>query len=177
MKTATARATAPSDPLDRQRDDDTSNDRYGGRVSDAAVTQILDVLAANGHRITRPRRIMTTAMLSMPDHFTPIELAAAVSTDHPEIAESTIYRFLDTLTELEIVEHGHLAHGPAVYHVHPVADHVHLVCSGCEAIIEVPSADFRAHTSGLLDRYGFAARPRHFALEGLCRVCRDADPE
>ncbi len=144
-------------------------------MSDADVTQILDVLAANGHRITGPRRILATAMLSMPDHFTPIELADAVSADHPEIAESTIYRFLDTLTELDIVEHGHLAHGPAVYHVQPVPDHVHLVCSDCETIIEVPAADFRAHTKGLLDRYGFAARPRHFALEGRCRACQAAD--
>ncbi len=135
------------------------------------VTSILDVLATHGHRITAPRRQITEAMLGLADHFTPAELAAAVSADHPDIAESTIYRFLDTLSELDIVEHGHIAHGSAVYHVQPVNDHVHLVCVQCETITEAPTAEFDELTAGLRDRFGFTPRPRHFALEGLCSDC------
>lgn len=137
------------------------------------LDDILDRLSARGHRITAPRRQITAAMLSLPDHFTPAELAEAVNADHPDIAESTIYRFLETLSELDIVEHGHIAHGSAVYHVQPVEDHVHLVCVRCSAIIEAPTAEFDQLTSGLRDRFGFTARPRHFALEGICRGCHE----
>ncbi len=144
-------------------------------MADTDLTSILEVLTANGHRITGPRRQITAAMLRLPDHFTPADLAEAVNADHPDIAESTIYRFLDTLSELDIVEHGHIAHGSAVYHVQPVSDHVHLVCLQCSTITEAPTAEFDALTRGLRDRFGFTPRPRHFALEGLCAVCSEAN--
>lgn len=117
---------------------------------------------------------MTRRMLEMPDHFTPADLASAVHRNHPEIAESTIYRFLDTLSELDLVEHGHLAHGAAVYHVHPVPEHVHLVCNHCNQIIEAPLEEFDALTEGLRARFGFTPRPHHFALEGVCHSCQAA---
>ncbi len=139
------------------------------------LSSILDVLTTSGHRITAPRRQITAAMLELPDHFTPAQLAAAVKADHPEIAESTVYRFLETLSELDIVEHGHIAHGSAVYHVQPVADHVHLVCVRCETITEAPTVEFDELTKGLQKRFGFTPRPRHFALEGICSSCSQAD--
>ncbi len=137
------------------------------------LESLLDVLATHGHRITGPRREIARSMLALPDHFTAADLAEAVGVAHPEIAESTIYRFLDTLSELEIVEHGHLAHGSAVYHVLPVADHVHLVCIHCSGITEAPVAEFDELTTGLQERFGFTPRPRHFALEGVCSACAD----
>lgn len=141
-------------------------------MASSDLDTILEALAANGHRITEPRRAMTRQMLQLPDHFTPADLAAAVHNDHPEIAESTIYRFLDTLSDLELVDHGHLAHGAAVYHVHPVPEHVHLVCSQCHQIIEAPLDEFDTLTQGLRDRFGFTPRPHHFALEGICDSCQ-----
>ncbi|MEZ5228620.1 MAG: transcriptional repressor [Acidimicrobiales bacterium] len=137
------------------------------------LASILELLSNNGHRITTPRRQIAEAMLALPDHFTPADLADAVKVDHPEIAESTIYRFLDTLSELDVVEHGHIAHGSAVYHVQPVADHVHLVCVQCSSITEAPTAEFDAATRELRERFGFTPRPRHFALEGICSACVD----
>ncbi len=112
-------------------------------------------------------------MLALHDHFTAADLAAAVAADHPEIAESTIYRFLDTLGDLDLVEHGHIAHGASVYHVQPVNDHVHLVCVRCRNITEAPTEEFDQLTAGLRDRFGFTPRPQHFALEGICDACRD----
>ena len=143
----------------------------------SALDQILQALSESGHRITEPRRVMTQRMLDMPDHFTPADLASEVHRDHPEIAESTIYRFLDTLSELDLVDHGHLAHGAAVYHVHPVPEHVHLVCNRCHQIIEAPLEEFDRLTEGLRTRFGFTPRPHHFALEGVCRDCETAPSE
>ncbi len=64
--------------------------------------------------------------------------------------ESTVYRFLDELERLGVVDHVHLGHGPAVYHLASDAHH-HLVCDRCGAVEEVPEAlfaDLRAAAAG-----------------------------
>ena len=57
----------------------------------------------------------------------------------PDIAISTIYRTMEAFEEVGAVEHLHLGHGPAVYHLVDQGHH-HLVCDGCGKTIEVPDA-------------------------------------
>jgi Fe2+ or Zn2+ uptake regulation protein len=69
-----------------------------------------------------------------------------------------------------VVDHVHLGHGRAVYHL---ADepHQHLVCEVCGTVIEVPDATFAELAAALRRRYGFTIRPNHFAVLGRCRTC------
>ena len=57
--------------------------------------------------------------------------ATKIQQQHPEVHLSTVYRTLDSLEKLGIVEHTHVGHGPAVYHVG--VTHQHLVCEECGA--------------------------------------------
>jgi Fe2+ or Zn2+ uptake regulation protein len=86
---------------------------------------------------------------------------------------STIYRCLDALEELAVVDHVHLGHGRAVYHL---ADehHQHLVCSSCGVVVEVPDAVFDDVTARLDADFGFRLEPGHFAVPGRCRACATA---
>jgi len=140
------------------------------------VAALVDSLRARGERITTARRALLTALAEAGDHRTAEELAAEVARVHPEVHRATIYRTLDTLRRLGVVEHTHLGHGPAVYHL---ADepHQHLVCEDCGAVAEVPPTVFRPLERALARDYGFAVSSRHFALVGRCRECsqgRDA---
>lgn len=137
------------------------------------VQAILAALRQRGERITTARRALLTALDQAPDHCSADDLAAEVARMHPEIHRATIYRTLDTLRRLEVVEHTHLGHGPAVYHL---ADqvHQHLVCEECGSVTEVPLAAFRNLERALKRDYGFTIRSRHFAVVGVCRECRKA---
>lgn len=121
-------------------------------------------------RMTAPRQAIIQRLLVSDGHITADELAAQVQEDLPEVHLSTVYRTLDTLEELGVVEHVHLGHGRAVYHL---ADqgHQHLVCDGCGMVVEVPDALFAELGQVLADQYGFVIRPHHFAVPGLCRRC------
>ena len=137
------------------------------------VEAILGLLRERGGRLTTARRAIITALLSARGHVTADELAAAVQQAHPDVHLTTIYRCLDALEELGVVDHVHLGHGRAVYHLTEEA-HLHLVCDQCGAVVEVPDVLFADLAGRLQADYGFAIRPHHFAVLGRCQSCQEA---
>lgn len=139
----------------------------------ARLDGLLVTLRTNGGRITTPRRAILKALIEGPGHPTAEQLTARVQKALPDVHESTVYRFLEDLEGLGIIDHVHLGHGPAVYHFADDAHH-HLVCEVCDAVLEVPTGAFEALRRRLLADFDFELRPRHFAVPGRCRGCGDA---
>ncbi len=131
---------------------------------------ILAMLRAQGGRITSCRRAILDAFLGVGGHVTAESLTARVQASQPDVHESTVYRFLDELERLGVVDHVHLGHGPAVYHLASDAHH-HLVCDRCGAVVEVPEEVFASLRSRLETDFGFKLQPRHFAGTGRCNGC------
>jgi Fe2+ or Zn2+ uptake regulation protein len=131
---------------------------------------ILALLRARGGRITTSRRAILETFLGGGGHVTAETLTARVQAAQPDVHESTVYRFLDELERLGVVDHVHLGHGPAVYHLAADAHH-HLVCDACGAVEEVPDEVFADLRGRLQAEFGFALQPRHFAVTGRCRAC------
>src|SRR5688572_23806793 len=98
----------------------------GGRME-----EVLDLLRARGGRVTSARRSILAALIDSEGHPTAEQLTAVVQAGQPDVHESTVYRFLDELERLGVVDHVHLGHGPAVYHFSDDAHH-HLVCETCD---------------------------------------------
>ncbi len=98
------------------------------------------------------------------------DVAATVQQDHPDVHLSTVYRTLEALERLGVVDHVHLGHGRAVYHLAD-DDHHHLMCEECGAVIEVPETLFDDVARSVRQRYGFSLRSKHFAVVGTCRAC------
>jgi Fur family ferric uptake transcriptional regulator len=134
---------------------------------------ILALLRARGGRVTTCRRAILETFLGSGGHVTADVLTARVQVGPPVVHESTVYRFLDELERLGVVDHVHLGHGPAVYHLASDAHH-HLVCERCGIVVEVPSDVFAGLRTRLADDFGFAVEPRHFAVTGRCRACTAA---
>ena len=131
---------------------------------------ILGLLRARGGRVTTSRRAILETFLGIGGHVTAEVLTARVQATQPDVHESTVYRFLDELERLGVVDHVHLGHGPAVYHLSADAHH-HLVCDGCGTVVEVPETLFSELRNQLREDFGFALHPRHFAVTGRCRDC------
>ena len=141
-------------------------------MGDAArFDRILDMLRERGGRVTTARRAIVAALLGSPGHLTADELTAAVQSEQPDVHVSTVYRCLEALEELDVVDHVHLGHGRAVYHLTD-EQHQHHVCESCGAVVEVPDALFDDLAARLRADYGFAIRPNHFAVLGRCDACR-----
>jgi Fe2+ or Zn2+ uptake regulation protein len=139
---------------------------------DDRVTSILGQLRSQGGRATAARRATITVLLEAPrNHLSPEDIIRKVRAQHPDVAESTVYRALAALEDLGVVEHVHLGHGPSTYHLSGQA-HQHLVCRHCGKVVEVPDSEFADLSERISAGYGFEIDPRHFAILGRCRHCR-----
>ena len=136
------------------------------------VEAIIAKIRGRGGRATGTRRATIAVLLNTgQSHLSAEDIVSQVKLQHPEVAESTIYRNLATLEELGVVEHVHLGHGPSTYHLSEDG-HQHLLCERCGKVIEVPEETFAPLAQQLVATYGFQIHPRHFAIMGLCRRCQ-----
>jgi Fur family transcriptional regulator, ferric uptake regulator len=140
------------------------------------VDEILSIVRANGGRATNARRAILQTLLDHQDvHPTAEHITSTVRQSQPEIAESTVYRFLDELERLGIVDHVRLGHGPEVYHFAEHTHHHHLVCEVCGRVIEVPQHLFDRLRKQVLERFAFEIEPKHLTLTGRCGHCEPGD--
>jgi len=151
---------------------------YPGRVAKSApeagqdlIDDVLARLRAQGGRVTTARRLLLGALVESDGHSTAEELAARVWAHAPDINLSTVYRNLDELERLKVVDRTHLGQGPASYHLASAA-HGHLVCDRCGTVTEVPGTMFDGLAAAARQRYGFTVDPQRFAVIGLCADCR-----
>jgi Fe2+ or Zn2+ uptake regulation protein len=140
-------------------------------VSDR-LTAILGRLRAAGGRVTPARRAIVAAVLEAHGHVTADDLVERVQAVQPDVHRSTVYRTLDALEQLGVVDHVHLGHGRSVYHL---ADdpHQHLVCEVCGSVTEMPDAFVDGFARQVADAFGFTVRMHHFAILGRCATCAD----
>lgn len=143
----------------------------------ARVDLVLQQFRAAGGRVTTARRAIVRTLLggSVHEHLTADEISSRVQLTNPDVAVSTVYRSLDALEALGVVEHVHIGHGPTVYHLAGEA-HIHLVCRRCSAVLEMPVSTLQVMRDEIRERHGFAIEPRHFAINGVCSACGDPSP-
>jgi Fur family ferric uptake transcriptional regulator len=122
-----------------------------------------------GLRVTRARRAICEVLAAADaDHLTAGDVSARTGAG---VDLSTVYRTLEALETLGMVEHVHLGHGPGAYHVGPSTEHHHLVCDSCGRTFDVPIGDLRRAVELVTERLGFVADSAHFAIVGRCGEC------
>ncbi|MEI6648956.1 MAG: Fur family transcriptional regulator [Actinomycetes bacterium] len=128
-------------------------------------------LRDKGLRLTPQRELVLQAVREL-GHATPEEVAENVRRTHPGINLSTVYRNLETLENVGLVQHTHLGHGGATYHAAEELTHLHLVCGVCGSVGDAPIENSAPFVQSLLDDYGFKTDVTHFAIYGTCAACQ-----
>jgi Fur family ferric uptake transcriptional regulator len=127
-------------------------------------------LRARGYRLTPQRQLVLEAVGRL-GHATPEEIAAAVRETAAAVNISTVYRTLELLEELGLVQHTHLGHGAPTYSIPRDDDHVHLVCRDCGGVEEIDSQLLDDLVRRVSSERGFAVDVGHFAVFGRCVAC------
>jgi Fe2+ or Zn2+ uptake regulation protein len=135
------------------------------------AAEIVARLVEGGGRRTASRQAIAEVIAEAGSHFTAEEMARRVQHRFPSVNISTVYRTLDALADLGVVDHVHFGHGRAVYHLRDEAHH-HLYCERCERVEELPADKLGSFVKLLEGEYGFELDRRHFAIVGTCRACR-----
>lgn len=133
-------------------------------------------LRARGERMTRPRRIVLAVLADREGHLSAEQVVTAVEKRDPSIHRATVYRTLETLADVGLVQHVHLGHGPTLYHLTPASgDHVHVQCVSCGLVADAPLDILAVTAERLRLVHGFQLDLGHIALSGTCSECRGAD--
>lgn len=128
---------------------------------------------AKGLRSTRQRDIILDIFLSTHQHVSVEDLYMKVKASHPGIGYATVYRTLKLFSEAGLAREILLHDGQTRYeHVLAGEHHDHLVCTGCNAIIEFEDETIEKLQDEIAARHGFLIRRHKLELYGLCARCR-----
>jgi len=130
--------------------------------------------AANkGLRSTRQRDIILDVFLSTHQHVSVEELYLKVKSSSPGVGQATVYRTLKLFVEAGLAREILLHDGQTRYeHVMAGEHHDHLVCTGCNAIIEFENETIEKLQNEIATRHGFMIRSHKLEIYGLCATCR-----
>src|ERR687883_273188 len=147
----------------------------GGSGHEAAqdlVEQVGRLLRERGERMTGPRRAVLAVLAASGGHVGAEDVVAAVADLDPTVHRASVYRTLDALCDLGVVQHVHIGHGATAYHlVHGSDAHVHAQCSACGAMVDLPLNVLDEAADRMARNAGFVLDPTHVALSGTCAAC------
>lgn len=146
-------------------------------MASARVDEIIEKIRESGGRVTQSRRMVVEQIVDRGHHHvTAPELIEVLRQRDPEFHESTVYRVLERLTDIAVVEPVQVSSGPVVYHLaHDGHVHHHLLCTRCGSVTETRGALLQDVAAEVRERYGFAMKVDSPAtLSGLCAGCRSA---
>jgi Fur family ferric uptake transcriptional regulator len=133
-------------------------------------------LRGSGHKATPQRLSILKVIAEMRSQFTPQELYLRLQKLHPDIGLVTVYRTLKLLAENGLVcRMGYSGRSQSYAH-RPDEHHHHLVCSGCDKIIDVSSCGLSELEKQLSQDTGFAISDHRLEFVGLCRECQSLTP-
>lgn len=130
------------------------------------------VLQDKGYRLTPQRMMVVDALHSVDQHISAEEIFAQVKARYPYANISTVYRTLELLKELGLVNEIALGDGRIRYHPAEKGHHHHLVCQKCGGVIDLPESALLPLEDILFRDYRFKADLKHLAVFGLCADCR-----
>ena len=129
-------------------------------------------LARAGQRMTRPRRAVAELIASQRGHFTAADLLAAAHRQGIRIGRATLFRNLELLVELEMLERLDLPTGEHAYvRCAPEQHHHHVVCRNCGRSAEIEDSGLQSVVSEISRRSGYRIDTHRLELFGLCPEC------
>jgi Fur family peroxide stress response transcriptional regulator len=128
-----------------------------------------------GLKTTPQRTAIYTALIRSTAHPTAEDLFAGVAPQFPMMSLNTVYYTLGVLRTAGLIQEVNIGHERARFDAN-LSPHHHLICLGCQAIVDV--------TDPRLNRlYSPAGIPKDFEItghqvtfRGLCGTCRRLPP-
>ena len=124
-----------------------------------------------GLPLTVQRRIILDVVLERDEHPTVDDVLAIARRRLPGVSRATIHRTLETFVRLGLLAKAGVPGRAARYDARLDAHH-HLVCSGCEAVIDIVDPALDALPMPDTSRLGFEVSDFVVQFHGLCRACR-----
>jgi Fur family transcriptional regulator, ferric uptake regulator len=132
----------------------------------------LVALQASGYRLTAPLRVLVDLLANSPRALQPIDLYDLGRREYSRMGLVTVYRTLDKLQELGLVQRIHQENGCHIY-LRAARGHEHvLLCSRCGRAVYFQGDDLTELSSELAQQTGFSIQAHWLQFLGLCADCQ-----
>lgn len=130
------------------------------------------LLGQEGYRITRPRRAILDIIAESSRPLTPVEIYDLAREDNPGIGLVTIYRTIEKLEELRLVDHvHHLGECQTVFRSPDQHQHL-LICTGCGRSRYFDGLEVEEQFNKIGEKFGYQVTGHWLQLAGLCEECQ-----
>ncbi|MBI4283149.1 MAG: transcriptional repressor [Chloroflexi bacterium] len=125
-----------------------------------------------GLRVTSQRALILEVIGRRQGHLDADEVYRLAREKQPRLSLSTVYRTLQTLKKLGLVEEVHFDEEHHHYEVRPPGEHHHMVCLGCGRVIEFNYPLARLVKRRVAEAIDFEITGTEIRITGLCGDCR-----
>ncbi len=131
-------------------------------------------LRTTGRRVTGQRKLLLQLIEEHGGHLDAHELFRLASEQNPRLSLSTVYRTMNLLRDLGLVNEVHLGEEHHHYELRPPSEHFHLVCANCGRVVEIGGELIDQFKAGVARQYDFELTQSQVELVGLCGECRES---
>ncbi len=149
------------------------------RARRAWVAHTAEALRRAGHRSSGPRMAVVEVLGRQDCVLTARAIADELRAEGRDVGTATVYRALERLDELGLVQRLDVRDGPALYEpADPSGEHHHhLVCDSCRQVSPFEDRGLERAIEEASDRLDFRVAGHDVVMRGICRSCaRSASP-
>jgi Fur family transcriptional regulator, ferric uptake regulator len=139
------------------------------------LNRLSEALQASGYRLTRARKAIFQALIESGGHVSADDIVAAVHRRDPSVGRMTVYRTLELLRQLGLVQPIYQGTGAAHYILMDEGHHHHLICSTCDRVIEFDECMAQEMGKRLGERFGFQIQGHLLEFYGRCPDCQGSE--
>lgn len=141
------------------------------------------MLRGKGLKVTNQRLLVLEIMAGHPgEHLTVEEIYELVKKQYPDIGLATIYRTVQVLIDLHVIDKISFDDGFARYELEDNEldshhHHHHAICQGCGRVLPFEDDLLDNLEQALYDALGFVVTDHEVKLYGYCRTCAKAQKQ
>jgi Fe2+ or Zn2+ uptake regulation protein len=147
----------------------------GERINAGARPGRLEAeLGSRGRRLTRQRRVIVRVMDTAHRHLDIDEIYARARKLDPHVHRVTVYRTVDLLKRLGLIDELDLLHirgDRHYYESHGPRDHIHIACLKCGKVREFESALYEEMKRQIENELDMKITMTRTEVGGYCRTC------
>jgi len=137
--------------------------------------KLVDRMKIHGVRLTGQRRILAELLETATEHLDAEQVYQRAKAKDRSIHRATVYRTLNKLKKLGLVDELDLMHVSGerhYYEIRPNTLHVHLVCTVCKGVDEPTGSFWEDLKRRVKSDNGFQAEVVRIEMAGTCRACQ-----
>ncbi|KEK26027.1 ferric iron uptake transcriptional regulator [Bacillus gaemokensis] len=145
------------------------------------IERIKKQLHAASYKLTPQREATVRVLLeNEEDHLSAEDVYLLVKEKSPEIGLATVYRTLELLSELKVVDKINFGDGVSRYDLRQEGAqrfHHHLICTKCGAVQEIQE-DLLGEVERKVERdWNFKVKDHRLTFHGICKNCQENETD